>query len=113
MRGRWPGAEALIGDCADAAAVLRAAHPELPLALFGASMGGSVALAGLASGRVGGVDRLIRAAPGVRGGVQLRQLHDLPCAWARSRGSGSGWNCGAAAGPGSIARNPDGSPRPL
>jgi alpha-beta hydrolase superfamily lysophospholipase len=77
MRGRWAGAEALIGDCADAAAALRAAHPELPLAILGESMGGSVALAGLASGRVVGVDRLILAAPGVRGDVQLRQLHDL------------------------------------
>jgi alpha-beta hydrolase superfamily lysophospholipase len=76
-RGRWPGAEALIGDCADAAAALRGAHPELPLAVLGESMGGSVALAGLASGQVAGVDRLILAAPGVRGGVQLRQLHDL------------------------------------
>ena len=40
-------------------------------------MGGSVALASLASGRVSGVDGLILAAPGVRSGVQLHQLHDL------------------------------------
>jgi len=41
-------------------------------------MGGSVALAGLASGKVQGVDRLILAAPGVRGSdMPLQQLHDL------------------------------------
>jgi acylglycerol lipase len=76
-RGRWPGAEALIDDCADATAALRELHPELPLALLGESMGGSVALASLGSGRVSGVDGLILAAPGVRSGEQLHQLHDL------------------------------------
>jgi alpha-beta hydrolase superfamily lysophospholipase len=77
MRGRWPGAEALIDDLADAAVALRTAHPELPLAVLGESMGGAVALAGLDGCRVSGVDRLILAAPAVRGGVQLRQVHDL------------------------------------
>ena len=76
-RGYWPGADTLMDDCADAVRVLRDAHPGLPLALLGESMGGSVALAGVGSGRVVGVDRLIVAAPGVRGGVPLRQLHDL------------------------------------
>jgi alpha-beta hydrolase superfamily lysophospholipase len=76
-RGRWPGADALIEDCAAAAAALRELHPELPLALLGESMGGSVALASLASGRASIVDGLILAAPGVRSGVQLHQLHDL------------------------------------
>jgi acylglycerol lipase len=73
MRGRWPGA---------ATARTRRRRcarptPSCRFALLGERMGGSVALAGLASGRVDGVDRLILAAPGVRGGVQLRQLHDL------------------------------------
>jgi alpha-beta hydrolase superfamily lysophospholipase len=76
-RGRWPGAEALVDDCADAAAALREVYPELPFALLGESMGGSVALASLGGGRVNGVDGLILAAPGVRSGVQLHQLHDL------------------------------------
>jgi alpha-beta hydrolase superfamily lysophospholipase len=76
-RGYWPGADTLIDDCADAVRILREAHPEAPLAVLGESMGGSVALAGVGSGRVVGVDRLIVAAPGVRGGVPLRQLHDL------------------------------------
>jgi acylglycerol lipase len=76
-RGYWPGADTLIDDCADAVRVLREAHPRLPLAVLGESMGGSVALAGLAGGQVTGVERLILAGPGVRGGVPLRQLHDL------------------------------------
>jgi alpha-beta hydrolase superfamily lysophospholipase len=76
-RGRWPGADALIDDCADAATALREVHPELPLALLGESMGGSVALASLASGHASIVDGLILAAPGVRSGVQFHQVHDL------------------------------------
>ena len=76
-RGHWPGTDTLIDDCADAVRVLREAHPRLPLAVLGESMGGSVALAGIRGGEVAGVDRLILAAPGVRGGVPLRQLHDL------------------------------------
>lgn len=76
-RGHWAGADTLIDDFADAVAVLREAHPELPLVVLSESMGGSVALAGLASGRARGADGLILAAPGVRGGVPLRQLHDL------------------------------------
>jgi acylglycerol lipase len=76
-RGYWPGADTLIDDVADAVSALRETHPEVPLAVLGESMGGSVALAGFGSGRITGVDRLIVAAPGVRGGVALRQLHDL------------------------------------
>jgi acylglycerol lipase len=76
-RGYWPGADTLIDDCADAVGVLREAYPGLPLVVLGESMGGSVALAGIRGGEVAGVDRLILAAPGVRGGVPLRQLHDL------------------------------------
>jgi alpha-beta hydrolase superfamily lysophospholipase len=76
-RGYWAGADTLIDDCADAVRVLRETHPELPLAVLGESMGGSVALAGLRGGEIVGVDRLILAAPGVRGGLPLRQLHDL------------------------------------
>lgn len=76
-RGYWAGADALVDDCADAVRVLREAHPGVPLVVIGESMGGSVALAGIGAGEVAGVDRLILAAPAVRGGVPLRQLHDL------------------------------------
>jgi alpha-beta hydrolase superfamily lysophospholipase len=77
-RGLWPGALTLMQDLADVVAALRADEPGLPLILLGESMGGSVALAGVGSGKVAGVDRLILAAPGVRAtDVPLQQLHDL------------------------------------
>jgi alpha-beta hydrolase superfamily lysophospholipase len=76
-RGRWPGAAELIQDLAEAVLRLRQRHPKLPLILLGESMGGSVALAGLGQGTVAGADRLILAAPAVRGQVPLRELHDL------------------------------------
>jgi acylglycerol lipase len=76
-RGRWPGAAELIQDLAEAVLLLRERYPALPLYVIGESMGGSVALAGLGQGKVVGVDRLLLAAPAVRGGVPLRELHDL------------------------------------
>jgi alpha-beta hydrolase superfamily lysophospholipase len=77
-RGAWPGAATLVQDLADVVEAMRANEPELPLTVLGESMGGSVALAGLAGGTVQGVDRLILAAPGVRGSdMPLQQLHDL------------------------------------
>jgi alpha-beta hydrolase superfamily lysophospholipase len=76
-RGLWPGMEALIEDLADAVAALRERHEGIPLIVLGESMGGSVALGALGTGRVTGVERLILAAPGVRGNIPLRQLHDL------------------------------------
>ena len=77
-RGRWPGALNLIQDLADVVEAVRAELPEAPLVVLGESMGGSVALAGLGSGNVRDVDRLILAAPGVRrGDAPLQQLHDL------------------------------------
>jgi acylglycerol lipase len=76
-RGRWPGAAELIQDLAEAVLLLRERYPVLPLYVIGESMGGSVALAGLGQGKVVGVDRLVLAAPAVRGRVPLRELHDL------------------------------------
>lgn len=77
-RGAWPGAATLVQDLADVVEALRAAEPGLPLTVIGESMGGSVALAGLAGAKVQGVDRLILAAPGVRASdMPLQQLHDL------------------------------------
>ncbi len=75
-RGVWPGPDNLIQDFGDAVACLRDAYPRLPIHVLGESMGAAVALAGLGSGEVVGVDRLIAAAPGVRGDMPLRQLHD-------------------------------------
>ncbi|MGI9437488.1 MAG: alpha/beta hydrolase [Geminicoccaceae bacterium] len=75
-RGTWPGAEELVRDFGDAVTAVRESYPGLPLYVIGESMGAAVALTGLASGEVEGVDRLIVAAPGVRGEMPLRQLHD-------------------------------------
>ena len=75
-RGVWPGADNMIQDFGDTVSILRASYPDLPLYVMGESMGGAVALAGLASGQIDGVDRLIVAAPGVSGDMPLRQLHD-------------------------------------
>lgn len=75
-RGVWPGADNMIQDFGDTVSILRASFPDLPLYVIGESMGGAVALAGLASGQIEGVDRLIVAAPGVSGDMPLRQLHD-------------------------------------
>jgi len=76
-RGRWPGAADLVQDLAEAVTLLRTRYPVQPLTVIGESMGGAVALAGLGQGKVPGVDRLILAAPAVRGQVALRDLHDL------------------------------------
>ncbi len=75
-RGIWAGADVLIQDFADAVDVLRRSYPDIPLVVLGESMGAAVALAGLSAGDVTGVDRLIAVAPGVRGQMPLRQLHD-------------------------------------
>jgi acylglycerol lipase len=76
-RGLWPGAAELIQDLAETVLLLRERYPALPLYVIGESMGGAVALAGLGQGKVAGVDRLLLAAPAVRGRVPLRELHDL------------------------------------
>lgn len=75
-RGTWPGADNMIQDFSDTVSILRKSFPDVPLYVIGESMGGAVALAGLASGQAQGVDRLIVAAPGVSGDMPLRQLHD-------------------------------------
>jgi acylglycerol lipase len=76
-RGLWPGAAELIQDLAETVLLLRERYPALPLYVIGESMGGAVVLAGLGQGKVAGVDRLLLAAPAVRGRVPLRELHDL------------------------------------
>jgi acylglycerol lipase len=76
-RGEWPGSEGLILDLAEAVDALRKASSGTPLLVIGESMGGSVALAGIGQGAVGEVDALVLAAPGVRGDLPMRQLHDL------------------------------------
>lgn len=75
-RGVWPGADNMIQDFGDAVSAVRENYPDLPIYVIGESMGAAVALAGLASGDIRDIDRLIVAAPGVSGDMPLRQLHD-------------------------------------
>lgn len=75
-RGTWPGAENLVQDFGDVVIAISATFPGVPIYVLGESMGATVALAGLASGDVAGVDKLMVAAPGVRGNLPLQQLHD-------------------------------------
>lgn len=44
QRGIWPGSELLMDDARTVAALLRQAHPGLPLYLLGESMGGAVSM---------------------------------------------------------------------
>ncbi|MFV0475876.1 MAG: lysophospholipase [Pikeienuella sp.] len=62
-RGHWPGAERLIADFEEVAAFLRARHPGAPFFVIGHSMGGAVALSGLAGGAP--ADGVLLAAPAV------------------------------------------------
>jgi acylglycerol lipase len=48
QRGIWPGTDRLLDDARTVAALLRQAHPGLPLYLLGESMGGAVAMSVLA-----------------------------------------------------------------
>lgn len=64
-RGLWPGVDALTGDLATAAGLLRRRHPDLPLYLLGESMGGAVVLAALAGPTPPETDGVILAAPAV------------------------------------------------
>jgi len=68
-RGLWHGAEAMTGDLASVADLLRSRHPGLPLAVLGESMGGAVLLAGLTDPDLSkpDIDRAILSAPAVWG----------------------------------------------
>ena len=76
-RGEWAGAETLGGDLVDVVRAIRERHAELPLAILGESMGGAVALAAFDRPEPPAADALVLVAPGVRGDLPLRQLHDV------------------------------------
>ena len=83
-RGVWPGATALIGDLNDAVRAIRAEQADVPLYLFGESMGGAVILAALAEPARPAVDGVILSAPAVWGrqmmNPMLRTLLDITSA---------------------------------
>jgi len=70
-RGRWAGSDAYVADAADAASLLRARHPGIPLFILGESMGGAVAMVAAGRGALPPVDGLILVAPAVRGSAAL------------------------------------------
>ncbi|WP_024326699.1 alpha/beta fold hydrolase [Thioalkalivibrio sp. AKL19] len=74
--GRWPGAAALIEDVAVMVREARAVYPDRPVFLLGESMGGSAALAALATHPELPVTGVIAVAPGLRGGIPVRGLWD-------------------------------------
>jgi acylglycerol lipase len=66
-RGLWPGRDALVGDFAAMARVVKSAYPDVPLYAMGESMGGAVVIAALASEKNLPVAGAVLAAPAVWG----------------------------------------------
>lgn len=73
-RGLWPGNAALAADLRGRIAILAEAWPDTPLFVLGESMGGAVAVVGLAQGAPE-VDGLILSAPAVWGGDALNPFY--------------------------------------
>lgn len=71
-RGLWPGTEALVADATQAAALVRARHPGLPLAVMGESMGAAVLL--VAGSRMP-ADAWVLLAPAVWGRATMNALY--------------------------------------
>ena len=63
--GLWPGTDALVADLGTAVRLVRQRHPDAPVYLLGASMGGAVILAAGGRGQLAGVDGVVLAAPAV------------------------------------------------
>jgi len=66
-RGIWGGEELMVDDLRTMVALVRAAHPGVPVVVVGESMGGSVAIRAFASDQPPAADRLVLMAPGVWG----------------------------------------------
>lgn len=65
--GIWSGTDSLVADLADAFALVRDRHADAPVFVAGESMGGAVAMAAIAHGRIGAVHGTVLVAPAVRG----------------------------------------------
>ena len=66
-RGVWAGEDLMVEDLRTVAALVRARHPGVPLAIVGESMGGAVAVQAFASDRPPTADRLVLLSPAVWG----------------------------------------------
>lgn len=65
--GIWAGGDALVDDLRTATRLVRQRHPDLPVYLLGASMGGAVIMIAMASAAPPAVDGVILSAPAVWG----------------------------------------------
>jgi acylglycerol lipase len=75
QRGIWPGDGVMADDARSMIALVRAAHPGLPVYLLGMSMGGAVALEMAGSPAPPPVDGVILAAPAVWGWSSLNPVY--------------------------------------
>lgn len=75
QRGIWPGSDILVDDAREMIALVRAAHPGMPVYLLGMSMGGAVALTLAATPPALPVDGLILAAPAIWGWSSLNPFY--------------------------------------
>jgi alpha-beta hydrolase superfamily lysophospholipase len=66
-RGVWPGERLMIEDLRTAVALARRAHPGVPIAIVGDSMGAAAAIATFGAEDAPHIDRLILVAPAVWG----------------------------------------------
>ncbi len=71
QRGVWPQADLLRQDIRDAVAAAKAAHPGVPVALLGLSMGAAAAMEVETSGQPSGAEELILVSPAVWGWTQM------------------------------------------
>lgn len=74
--GRWGGMEPMIDDVVVLVQQIRADYSDPPIFLLGESMGGSAALASVATHPELEVAGIIAAAPGLRGGIPARGFWD-------------------------------------
>ena len=66
-RGLWAGEDLLTGDLRTAVRLARQAHPGVPVAVVGESLGSSVIIAAMASDNPPAADRVVLTAPAVWG----------------------------------------------
>lgn len=94
-RGLWPGSQSLARDLSQLIHLIKAQYEDIPLFVFGESMGGAVAMIALSQTKLSNVQGLILSAPAVWGpstwpwyqALSLRALsYTLP--WLKLSGGG-------------------------